>query len=535
MRFLTISLAILAAFAAAGLSISAAPPRTTANLPLSEVHDREILVELDTARGVKSASAFAAANGLELKRQLKLSYTKYEIVRVPDNEDYYAILAALEKNPQVKSVGPNVIKHASKFLANDPLFLNGAGDDIVGLSDPYVKNNQWGLLISGAPAAWDVSTGVSTVIVAMLDTGINFEHEDLVNRIWKNAGEIAGNGVDDDHNGFIDDTRGWDFSGWNESAHDGGDNDPTDPSGSTVSHGNATASIVGAQGNNGIGITGVAGGSSAGGGARLMILRVGTETDITVDAEIGAIDYAIGNGAKVISMSFGGVTGGPPEENAVNRAWNAGLLVVAAAGNEGQGDPNGIDLPAGFLNCMAVGATTVFNTQRVTGSTNVIPETLAGYSKTGPQLDIVAPGTHIMAAGFNSGVYTDTIANQFTGTSAATPLVAGLGALLFSANPGKDNAWVRSRIQDTARDLGANGWDEEYGWGRIDIAKALVDGTLHGDTNGDGHVTEADVQPIIDRFGAHTGDTNYQARVDTNTDGVIDEVDLFAVGRNFGK
>lgn len=544
MRHLTVTCALLGAIVLFGQTAGIAQVgRTTANIPLAEIHNREILVELDSARSAKSVSAFCADKGVSYLRSLPLSYTTYQIVRVPDGADYHAVLKQLENDPQVKCAGPNVIKHVSTTLLNDPLLLNEAPEVSQALDDPYVKNNQWALHLTGALQAWDVTTGSPNVIVAVLDTGINFGQEDLVNRLWTNTGEVAGNSTDDDSNGFIDDIHGFDFEGWSTASSSGGDSNPEDPSGDFISHGTATASIIAAQGNNNLGLSGVAGGDAASNGARLMICRVGTNSNITVDAEIGAIDYAIENGARIISMSFGGYTGGAPEENAINRAWAANVLPIAAAGNIGAGNESGgdwlVDLPAGFDNCMAVGATTIFNTQSVTSSTQIIAETLAGYSKTGPEMDICAPGTHIIAAANSSNEYTATAvgSHQFTGTSAATPLVSGLAALILSAHPSYGAQQVRDILEDTSVDLGTSGADEQYGKGRIDMAVALdagIPGVKQGDTNDDGSVNAADLTEIQNRFGARTGDGNFLARVDCNGDGVIDELDVFVVGRKFG-
>jgi subtilisin family serine protease len=358
---------------------------------------------------------------------------------------------------------------------------------------------------------------------------------------------IPGNSVDDG-NGFVDDVNGYDFEGWSVASQTGGDPDPTDPVVSDASHGTSTSSIVAGQGDNGVGLAGIAGGDEPDNGIRLMICRVGTNIDISVDAEIGALDYAAQNGAKVISMSFGGFSGGVAEEEAVNRAWNAGVYVCAASGNIGAGNKSGdvwlVDLPAGFDNCVAVGATTIFGSQTVAGSTAIIDETLATYSKTGPEMDIAAPGTHIMAAANDIDLYTDSIARQFTGTSAATPVVAGLAALLLSADYEVNGSFtlsnqeLRELIEVNALDLGDPGPDNEYGYGSIEMRDAMEgfvpDPGKAGDTNDDGEVDEADVQPIITAFGARTGQAKYSARIDTNSDGFIDELDLFVVGRQFG-
>jgi subtilisin family serine protease len=523
--------------------------KVTAQLPLSEIHQREIIVQFDASRSSKSVSSFAQSRQLSHARSLPLSYAHYEILAVPEDQDYFAALAELEADPAVVSATPNVIKHVSQTVLNDPLLLNGAGDSEEALENPYVKNNQWALVYKGCLDAWDTTTGNPDVVVAMLDTGINFNHEDLQGVVWVNEDEIPGNSIDDDENGFIDDVNGYDFEGWVVSSQTGGDPDPSDPAASDASHGTSTASIVAARGNNGSGMAGIAGGDSSGSGVRLMICRVGTNVDISVDAEIGAIDYAVQNGAKVISMSFGGFSGGAPEEAAIDRAWDAGVYVIAASGNIGQGNKAGddwlVDLPAGFVNCVAVGATTIFGSQTVAGSTSIIDETLASYTKTGPEMEISAPGTHIMAAANQVDLYTNAVSRQFTGTSAATPVVAGLAALLWSAdyelNGGftMSNQDIRDLINQTALDLGDAGRDNDYGFGSIEMATAMLgvnpDGGKAGDTDGDGDIDEDDILPIIAAFGSRAGEPEYEKRIDTNGDGFIDELDLFVVGRQFGR
>lgn len=439
-----------------------------------------------------------------------------EGIAVPDAVDL------LKNDPRVDYIEPDYIVHADDLFPNDPRFselwgLHNTGQT-GGTSDADID----------APEAWSLETG-GEVLVGVIDTGVDWHHPDLAANIYTNPGEIPANGVDDDGNGYIDDVHGWDFAD--------GDSNPTDSVSTTLSHGEACASIIAAQGGNHAGMMGAAGGTSPSTGVRIMALRVGTEDNIPVSAEIAALDYARTNGARVATMSFGGPTGGTIEEDAINRAWNDGLYVLAAGGNVGAGNGDLIDLPAGFNNCVAVGATTIFSTQFVGPSTNVILETHAGYSKTGPELEICAPGTHVIAARNSTTGYTDS-GEQFTGTSAATPLVAGLAALLFSAKSGLTNVQVRAAINNTAVDLGDSGRDEIFGYGRIDMYEALlsVAGTaLHGDTNGNGVVDENDVQPIIAHFGARSGQAGYVASVDANGDGVIDELDLFTVGRNFGK
>lgn len=515
-----------------------AAPKTSADIPLSKIHDRQILVRV-SSKAQKSASSVFSAKGVSQVGSLPLSYTRYEVVTVPAGADYHTTLAALNSDANIEGAWPNVTKQVSEFIPNDPFFLNGAANAAAALESPAVQNSQWGLLHTRAPQAWDITAGSPNVVVAVLDTGSSFSHEDLQNRFWTNVDEIAGNGIDDDDNGFIDDVRGFDFQTYNVNTGTGGDNNPEDTESGAESHGTACASIIAAQSNNGIGMAGVAGGKGPNDGVRIMTLRVGTRENIPLSAEIAALDYAVNNGAKVISMSFGGVTGGAPEEQAINEAWDNGngALILAAAGNGQAGNGSEIDLPAGFDNCVCVGATTIFSSYPVTASTTLVTERKASFSKTGAAMDIAAPGVHIISAASGTNSYFNTPFSQFTGTSAATPVVAGLAALVFSAKPELSALQVRDILYNTAVDLGQQGFDTSFGHGRIDMLAALdtagPDGKP-GDANKDGSVDNNDLQTIIDRFGARTGDGNYLPSADTNGDGIIDELDVFSVGRNFG-
>lgn len=536
--------ALLLALAAIG--VQPTPTRAqgatkyTASLRDDQVHNREIIVELDSKAGSKTASAVLSSAGVKTVSTLALHHAQksYRIVRVPAGQDYMAALRKLENDPSVVSVGPNVVKHASainrsvSFIANDPRFLTDAATLDDALQIPGARDSQWGLIITGATTAWETTTGDPSVVVAVIDTGANFNQEDMVNRWWTNTQETPNNNVDEDGNGLIDDYRGYDFY----------EDDPnaTDPSGEALSHGVATSSIIGAAINNNKGMAGVAGGTGSG-GVRIMPLRVGTDIDIPVSAEIAAIDYAIEKGAKVISMSFGGASGGTPEEDAIDRAWQAGVLTFAAAGNDGAGngggDINAIDLPAGFDNCICVGATTIYDSQGVGPNTDVISETVAGYSKRGPEMDLAAPGTHIIAAMNSTSGYTTWVGQEFTGTSAATPVAAGLGALILSAHHDWDNNQALALMKSTAVDLGAAGFDNLFGYGRIDMAAALPPAPVVklGDYNSDGSVNNTDVAFVKSHFGAKTGESNFVVKADGNSDGVIDELDVFIIARHWGE
>jgi len=500
-RSISLLLLILAVFS---LSALAGPVK---------VHDNELIVKM---RPGKSASALTTRGmkSVSYLGDLQLSYDTYQVMRVPEGKDPFEFAQELERSGLVEFAYPNVVKTVSTLqeLEDGPAFWP---DDIY-LLNPFhtvadawdnPRRCQWGLLWTNAPLAWNYTTGKSNVIVAIIDTGIKYGHPDLAGALWVNEDEIPGNSIDDDGNGFVDDVNGFDFTNYVVQTDTGGDPDPSDPQADSAAHGTWVAGVIGARSNNGQGVAGVAGGGRSGEtGVRLMILRVGTNANITVDAEVAALDYAVSNGAKVVNMSFGGPSGGAPEQNGVVRAYDGGALLIAAAGNIPQGNQDGIDLPAGFDEVIAVGATTIFDNTVVYPTTEVVAEQVASYSKQGPELELTAPGTHILTT-YGTGNYTSDPGNQFRGTSASTPLVTGFAALLASYFPAKSNVELRAMMHTSVVDLGHRGFDEAYGFGRIDMAKAFATTppppppTLEGDANGDGIVNIDDVDVVIEKFG----------------------------------
>lgn len=267
-----------------------------------------------------------------------------------------------------------------------------------------------------APEAWDLHTGSRNILVAVIDTGIQGSHPDLAANIWTNPGEIAGNGVDDDNNGYIDDLRGWDYVNW--------DNDPTDDQG----HGTHCAGTIGAVGNNGVGVSGVCWQISLMGLKFLNSNGSGYESDA---AE--AILYATALGAKVTSNSYSGSVWSQVLKDALDQAGQAGVISVAAAGNSGTNIDLLPEYPAAYdsPNLISVAATTR-------------TDTLASYSNYGQEsVDLAAPGSDILST-VPSGGY-----GLSSGTSMAAPHVAGACALLMSYRPGITAAETRDLILST--------------------------------------------------------------------------------------
>ncbi len=326
--------------------------------------------------------------------------------------------------------------------------INGLGS-YDGVPNDADFGQQWGLQnvgqSGGTPGAdmnvtgaWEVTGGSSDVVIAVLDSGTEHTHSDLAANIWQNAGEIASNGVDDDNNGFIDDTIGWDF--------DGGDNNPA----GSFFHGTAVAGCAGGVGNNGIGIAGTGGGGDAGEACRLMPINVGSFSPIGAILD-DAILYAADNGADIITLSLT-----VPQSAAIDAAVafahdTMGVFIDCAAGNNGS---FGVGYPAILPKVMAVASMTRFDTK-------------AGSSSIGPTVEVTAPGEDI---------YTTSIGNAYTttsGTSFAAPHLAGVAGLILAANPSLTNVQVRQILIDSAVDMDAPGFDNNTGFGRIDATAAV--------------------------------------------------------------
>ncbi len=287
------------------------------------------------------------------------------------------------------------------------------------------------------PAAWERTTGRPEVVIAIIDTGVDLNHEDLATGIWTNPLEIPDNGLDDDGNGYVDDVHGWNFAqNSNNVADDYG-------------HGTHVAGIAAARINNSIGVAGMAG------HVTIMPVKVfppppnviGTYEDLIL-----GIVYAADNGAAVINMSLGATSYSRGEEAAVDYAWAHGAVVVAAAGNLAS---NVYHYPAAHPHVIAVAATDGWD-QR------------APFSNWGDFVDVAAPGVFVYATLRNNSY------GWLSGTSMASPHVAGLAALILSLNPQLTNAQVRQIIEENADDLGAAGWDPYFGHGRINGRKALA-------------------------------------------------------------
>ncbi len=307
---------------------------------------------------------------------------------------------------------------------------------------------QWGLTKIRAPLAWDVLSGDGDIVIAVLDTGADLEHLDLQGNLWQNFGEIADNDVDDDGNGYIDDR--W---GWNVISNDGC---PVDDHG----HGTHVAGIVGAVGNNGIGVTGVLW------RCRIMPVKVlDSSGKGSYRSVADGLYYAAKNGARVVNMSLVGSDYSGMLQDVINYvAEQYDVLLVAAAGNCATGGSwcgsvNPIMYPAAMENVISVVATDSAD-QR------------AGFSEYNAFVDLAAPGVSIYNT-LRGGSY-----GYKSGTSMASPHVAGLAGLIRALRPDWNHEQVEAHMKASATQVGDYAYDDSgrndyYGYGRIDAAVAL--------------------------------------------------------------
>jgi len=391
-------------------------PRSTV---AGEFKPGEVIVKFKD--GVSGSSVDGAPSRYNATQLRSLYGGQVGLWRVPEGQEL-AVVAQLNTDPLVEYAEPNYVYYAFG-TPNDPGF-----------------GKQWAHAKMQSAAAWNISTGSTGIVIAIVDTGIDETHPDL-------AGKIV---------------SGWDYVD--------GDNDPHDLNG----HGTHVAGIAAAVTNNGIGVAGMDW------QARIMPVRVldslgrGYASDI-----ISGIGWAYQHGADVINLSLGGPGYSQAMQDAINNAHTAGSLVVAAMGNCRIYDPpncgdNPTEYPAAYDNVMAVAAT---------GPT----DTYAYYSQYGAHCDIAAPGGAMGYLHDPDGIYSTlptypVVLTQIgyyqsydylQGTSMATPYVAGLAALVWSVDPTLTPDQVQTTIEDNAVELGAPGWDSTYGWGRIDAVTTL--------------------------------------------------------------
>ena len=403
------------AFLAASSEIAGTPQGRKSGLRTAQARavPGQLLVKFkDDPKGLTAEAARSRAEfrqGLARIKHLRL--TGVDVYRTTGPVE--TVLKTLAKSPNVVYAEPDYLVQIDASLPNDPSFGLLWGMNNTGQSGGTVDAD------IDAPEAWDLSTGSSDVIVGVIDSGVAYTHPDLAANMWMNPGEIAGNGVDDDGNGYVDDVHG--INSIN------GSGDPMDDN----NHGTHCAGTIAAVGNNGVGVAGVCW------TARIMALKFLTAAGSGSNSNaVECIEYAISKGAHILSNSWGNYNYGQALKDAIDAARAAGILFVAAAGNDGFDNdgptphyPSSYDCP----NIVAVAATDRNDALSVWSST-----TASNYGLR--SVDVAAPGTSIYS----------TIANgtcgTMSGTSMATPHVAGLAALIKSFNFSWDWMEIKNRI-----------------------------------------------------------------------------------------
>ncbi|MDQ3233596.1 MAG: S8 family serine peptidase [Pseudobdellovibrionaceae bacterium] len=357
-----------------------------------------------------------------------------------DRDTQAAALEALRQNPDVAYIQANRIFKISK-TPNDPSY-----------GSQYHHKN------IASNTAWEVSTGSKDVVVAVIDTGVNYNHPDLAPNYWTNPGESGAdasgkdkrsNGVDDDRNGYIDDFRGWNF------VKD--TNDPMDDHG----HGTHCAGVIGAKGNNGMSVVGVNWDVSIVG----LKFIDGKTGEGDTEGALKAIEYANKMGIPITSNSWGGQvdkTYDPNEPDALKEliaaAGEQGFLFIAAAGNDGSNNDKTATLPASYNldNIISVAAT---------GTS----DSLAFYSSYGPTtVDIAAPGTNVLSTWLSNRT------QKMSGTSMAAPVVAGAAALLKATHPNWTAREIKDRLLETVDPVSSLKTRVLSG-GRLNVGRAIAD------------------------------------------------------------
>jgi len=434
---------------------------------------------------VKYKDAPAGMFAVQAKGQIETRYTLKQLkhfarvgiylYQAPGSID--EIRKAMKKDPNVAYAEPDYVETIDASIPNDASFnllwgLHNTGQT-GGTSDADID----------APEAWDLTTGNPNVVVAVIDTGVAYSHPDLAANMWTNPGEIAGNGLDDDGNGYIDDVHGI-----NSITETG---DPMDDN----NHGTHCSGTIAGVGNNGIGVAGVCW------TARIMALKFLDSSGSGYDSNaIECIEYAISKGAHILSNSYGSYSYNQAMKDAIDDALAAGILFVAAAGNDYGHDNDGAQphYPSSYTsdNVIAVASTTS-------------NDALSSFSNVGAHsVDVAAPGSSIYST------ITGDSYGSFSGTSMATPHVAGLAALIKSYNFSLDWMQIKNRILGGAEPKAALAGKVLTG-GRINAYNSLVMGDVESFQMSVQSLPSTGVPITVtpaDLDGASSGSTNFTRR-----------------------
>jgi len=441
-------------FLAVSMTLSLSRPIFSDTLPVLPPHvPGELIIRWREGTSIKGREATSdedVLRDLNARRMDAIPALRIERWRVPPGRLQQA-LEVVRRDSRVAWAEPNGLLFLPETSLSPVSFrsqkqrTSTAPKRVAGLfvpNDPYYETYADRYLRPlGVESAWAMTRGDPRLVVAVIDTGVDCQHEDLVGACWVNTGEIPGNGVDDDHNGYVDDVGGWNFTTDTPDVRD------------VHYHGTHVAGIIAARINNGKGIAGIAGNVTIMPLAIFQPQGVGTYYDL-----IRALLYATDNGARVINLSLGATSYSLGEAAAVRYAVKHGVVVVAAAGNMGM---RRRFYPAAHPEVIAVSAL----------DERGYPASFTNY---GDYIDVAAPGVSVISTIPHNGY------GAASGTSMAAPHVSGLAALLLSRHPTLSPADVRAYIRQTARDRvgppdkDTPGRDPYYGYGRIHIGDAVA-------------------------------------------------------------
>lgn len=371
------------------------------------------------------------------------------VVHFKSNVNIEQVLNEYQLTGELEYAEPDYKGEAGGVIPNDQYFFR-----------------QWGLYNTGTFSlfpgtiadsdidmddAWMITQGDATTVITIIDSGMRLQHPEVAGRVWTNTAEIAGNLIDDDNNGYVDDVNGYDWAYV--------DNDPTDD----VGHGTNITGIIAANANNNVGYAGI------NWNCKVMELKA---LDVNNSGYYSwwtdAIYYAVDNGANIINMSMGGSSNSTTMEAAIDYAFNNNVTVTVCMMNFN----NNVDYyPAAFTNVIATGSTDPDDDRSVP-----FPWSATSGSNYGNHIDVSAPGNYTYGLSHTSNTSYST---YWSGTSMAAPHVAGLASLMLAVDNTLTPTQIKSIIESTAQDLvGAPtedtpGWDQYHGWGRINAYAAL--------------------------------------------------------------
>ena len=417
----------------------------TATAPQVEAVPGEYVVRLKPNMATMSKSTLSQALGAYVKSTIPSQ--NIVVVKKPSFETTISAVKSLSLNPMVDVAEPNFIYRASK-TSNDPLMGNLWGLKNVGQKDSSGKVGTPGMDI-GVEQAWDITTGSEKMVVAVIDTGVDFNHPDLKDNLWTNEAEANGQaGVDDDNNGVIDDIHGFNAITGNGNAQD------------DQGHGSHCSGTIGAKGNDGKGIVGV------NWDVKIMAVKfLSASGSGTLEDALKAIDYATKMGAKVMSNSWGGGGFSQTLFDAIKRSNDAGALFIAAAGNDNNNNDSRPTYPANYevANIIAVAA---IDNQGARAS-------FSSYGKR--TVHVGAPGVNVYSS--TGGDY-----DSWSGTSMATPHVSGVAALVWGNEPVLTAVELKNRLLQTARPIAGLKGKTKTG-GLVNAFYALTNKTPEPDAN----------------------------------------------------